>query len=466
MSQSVLRNIALALALLLPSLGLAQEKAKPVEQKEQIKFEQDKAQAHMKELEERMFELAKLIRDSQPDDSARLLMGVQKAREHLIAEQMGEAATLLTSLKLDQATEEQKQVIEKLEELKKLLLTADIGLEVKLEQLRKLLEAREELAKLTEAEQSQLKSTEEGLKKEAPPGDFKTLEPSEKRNQRQADDLEQLVKEFGGLTKGAAGAIGAASQSMGKAGESLGKGEGKPAAPSQDEAVKKLKEADKDLAAAEEELKKELEGLVRRQVMEHLANMIAMQKQVRETTEKLQPRIAEGSAPAVASLKRLSDSEEQIITLAHDCIDLCELTEFSVAFPTALGDVAAKMEVVRDQLGDGLGNDEVVLQELEIESDLEGLLSALKQASKPNPEGESGECQGCKGNMNKLLAELKMVRQMEVSLQSQTQRIDDLVVAKKITPDQRTQRCEPLQARQEQVLEATTKIADTYGAKE
>ncbi len=466
MSQSVLCRIALALVLLLPGFGLAQEKAKPVEPKEQIKFEQDKAQAHMKELEERMYELAKLIRDSQPDDSARLLLGVQKAREHLIAEQMGEAAVLLTSLKLDQATEEQKQVIEKLEELKKLLLSADIGLEVKLEQLRKLIAAREQLAKLTEAEQSQLKSTEEGLKKEAAPGDFKAMEPSEKRNQRQADDLEQLVKEFGGLTKGAAGAVGAASQSMGKAGGSLGKGEGKPAAPSQAEAVKKLKEADKDLAAAEEELKQELEGLVRRQVMEHLANMIAMQKQVRETTEKLQPRIAEGSAPAVASLKRLSDSEEQIVTLANDCIDLCELTEFSVAFPTALGDIVGKMELVRDQLGDGLGNDEVVVQELEIEADLEGLLSALQQASKPNPEGESGECQGCKGNMNKLLAELKMVRQMEVSLQSQTQRIDDLVVAQKITEDQRTQRCEPLLSRQEQVLEATTKIADTYGAKE
>ncbi len=466
MSQSLLRRIILALVLLLPGFGLAQEKAKPVEPKEQIKFEQDKAQAHMKELEERMYELAKLIRESQPDDSARLLMGVQKAREHLIAEQMGEAATLLSSLKLDRATDEQKQVIEKLEELKRLLLTADIGLQVKLEQLRKLIAAREQLAKLTEAEQAQKKSTEEGVKKEAPPGDFKAMEPSEKRNQRKADDLEQLVKEFGGLTKGAAGAIGAASGSMGKAGSSLGKGEGSAAAPSQEEAVKKLKEADKDLAAAEEQLKKELEGLVRRQVMEHLAQMIVMQKQVRETTEKLHPRIAEGSAPAVASLKRLSDSEEQIITLANDCIDLCVLTEFSVAFPTALGDIVAKMEMVRDQLGGGLGNDEVVLQEVEIEADLEGLLGALKQASKPNPEGESGQCQGCKGNMNKLLAELKMVRQMEVSLQSQTQRIDDLVVAKKITPDQRTQRCEPLQSRQEQVLEATTKIADTYGAKQ
>ena len=465
MSNTLLTRLVMAIALLLPSFGLAQEKAIPVEPKEQIKFEQDKAQAHMKELEERMFELAQLIRESQPDDSARLIMGVQKAREHLIAEQMGEAAALLTSLKLDQASDEQKQVIEKLEELKRLLLTADIGLEVKLAQLRKLREARLSLAKLKEAETTQAKATDEQLKKSATPAEMKNLEPTEKRNQRQADDLEQLVKQFGNMTKGAASCVSSASQSMGKAGQCLGGGECKSAPQHQNEAIKKLSEADKDLASAEEQLKKELEGLVRRQVMEHLSQMIAQQKQVRETHQKLQPRIVEGSAQAIVSLKRLSGSEDAIIKQAGDCIELCELTEFSVAFPTALGDIRAKMEMVRDQLKEGLGNDEVVLQEMEIESDLEGLLDALKQASKPNPDGQSGECMGCKGNLNKLLAELKMVRQMEKSLQLQTQRIDDMVTTKKITDDQRTQRCEPLQSRQQQVLDTTSKIADTYGGK-
>ncbi len=465
MSHRVWHSMVLVVVLLLPSVGRAQEKVKAVEAKDQIKFEQDKAQAHMKELEERMFELAKLIRESQPEDSARLIMGVQKAREHLIAEQMGEAATLLTSLKLEQATDQQKDVIQKLDELKRLLLTADIGLEVKLEQLRKLRESRELLQKIVKSEGEQLQATNELAKTEAKPADFKNLEPAEKRNQRQTDDLEQLVKEFGKLTDGAAAAVGAASQSMGQAGKSLGQGAGKAAPPQQAEAIQQLQDADKKLAQAEEQLKQELEGLVRQQVMEHLSQMIAQQKQIRETTEKLQSRIAEGSAPAVASLKRLADSEALIITQANDCIELCELTEFSVVFPTALSDISSKMEMVRDQLQGGLGNDEVVLQEMEIEADLEGLLGALKQASKPNPEGEAGECMGCKGNMNKLLAELKMVRQMETSLQIQTQRLDELVVSKKITGDQRTQRCEPLQARQEQVLEATTKIADTYGAK-
>lgn len=474
MNKTMFRFSLVVIVLLCPAAGVspvvsftgasyAQEKPEEVKPQEQIKFEQDKAQAHMKELEERMFELAKLIRESQPDDSARLLMGVQRAREHLIAERMGEAATLLTALKLEQAVDEQRDVIDKLEEIKKLLLTADIGLEVKLEQLRKLREAREGLSKLAEAEKSQLKSTEAELSSGGDPTNVKNLEPNERRNQRKADDLEQLIKQFGNMTGRAAASVASASQSMGQAGNSLGQGQGQPATPEQQAAIKKLSEADQELAQAEEQLKKELEGLVRRQVMEHLIQMIAQQKQVRETNEKLLPRIADGSSQALVSLKRLGNAEEEIVTQANGCIELCELTEFSVAFPTALRDVVGKMELVRDDLRQGIGEEDVIFRETEIEADLEGLLMALKQASKPNPNGQSGECMGCKGNLNKLLAELKMVRQMEQSLQHQTRRLDDLVVSEKITEAERAERCAPLQNRQEEVLGATTKIAETYG---
>ena len=138
------------LALLVALPVRAQEKAEKVEKQDELKFEQDKAQAHMRELEERMFRLANLIRDAQPDDSARLLMGVRKAREHLIADRMQEASTLLASLRLDQATGAQQEIIDQLEELKRLLLSADIDLELKLEQLRKLREARMQLDKLIE----------------------------------------------------------------------------------------------------------------------------------------------------------------------------------------------------------------------------------------------------------------------------------------------------------------------------
>ena len=101
---------------LLAALPLvAQEKPEKVEKQDELKFEQDKAQAHMRELEERMFRLANLIREAQPDDSARLLMGVRKAREQLIADHMHEASSLLASLRLDQASGTQQEIIDQLE---------------------------------------------------------------------------------------------------------------------------------------------------------------------------------------------------------------------------------------------------------------------------------------------------------------------------------------------------------------
>src|SRR5688500_9125854 len=54
---------------------------KPVTEGDQVECQQKDASAQFQELEERMFRLAELIRESEPSDSARLLMGVQRARE-------------------------------------------------------------------------------------------------------------------------------------------------------------------------------------------------------------------------------------------------------------------------------------------------------------------------------------------------------------------------------------------------
>jgi len=141
---------------------VSKDSSKPVAKiapRKQIQFEQDKAKAHMQELEERMFRLSNLIRESQPEDAARLLLGLRKAREQLILDRMGEASKMLDDLKLDQANKEQKEILVLLEELKKLLLTADIGLELKLEQLKKLIGSRETISKLLKKEELQLSNT-------------------------------------------------------------------------------------------------------------------------------------------------------------------------------------------------------------------------------------------------------------------------------------------------------------------
>src|SRR5918992_815957 len=62
---------------------------------EQAQFQQKHAAAQMQELEGRMFKLSEMIRQAEPGDSARLLLGVRKAREELIVEQMKEVLELI-----------------------------------------------------------------------------------------------------------------------------------------------------------------------------------------------------------------------------------------------------------------------------------------------------------------------------------------------------------------------------------
>src|SRR5690242_13202767 len=54
---------------------------------ERIQFLQKNAAAQLQELQERMYRLAEMTRDAEPDDAAKLLMAVRKAREQLIIEQ-------------------------------------------------------------------------------------------------------------------------------------------------------------------------------------------------------------------------------------------------------------------------------------------------------------------------------------------------------------------------------------------
>ncbi len=459
-------KVALALfAVLTASVALAQEQGREVRPNETVRFQQDKARAHMKELEERMFRLANFIREDQPDDAARLLMGVQKAREHLIADQMGQAADYIDSLQLESALEQQQEILQKLEELKRLMLTADIGLEIKLEQLRKIREARERLARLSEAEQAQRQQTDKATGDEQSTLEsFQNLQPGEQRNQRSAGDLEQLIKQLGPIAAAAAGSVGSAGACMQSAAGSLAQGQGQPASQQQSEALRKLAEADETLAEAEEQLRKEVEALVRQQVMEHLHSMIALQKQIEETTLALQPRAREGSPQTLVAVRRLAETEGEVIALGAVCLELCELTEFSVVFPSALSDVLAKIQQLQGMLAEARADDDVVLLEREVIEDLEALLQALQQASRKvlDPQVANGQCMGCKGNLNKLLAELKMLRQMEQSVHRQTDRLDAELVAQQVTGAERARRAGPLGERQRAVQSALKRVQEEF----
>ena len=52
--------------------------SRPVTPADQIEFQQKTAQAQMQELQERMYRLAEMSRQAEPDDAARLLMALPR----------------------------------------------------------------------------------------------------------------------------------------------------------------------------------------------------------------------------------------------------------------------------------------------------------------------------------------------------------------------------------------------------
>ncbi len=430
-----------------------------VAREEQVRFEQDKAQAHMRELEDRMFRLAELIRELQPDDSARLLIGVRRAREQLIVEQMHQASELVAKLDLVTASVEQKEIIGKLEELKRLLLTADLDLELKLEQLRKVRDAREKLEKLIAREQQQQNQTESLAKAlpKNPAAALESLHSGEKANKRMSEDLEQTAKRMGPSAASATGALSGASKCMGGACNSLGQSKPGEAKDQQKDALDKLAQARQEMQKLEEKLRKEVESLARQRVMEYLTKMIAQQRQVRETTEKLASRVAEKQKQAVLAVRQLAPAENAISELCKEAIELVETTQFSVVLPTALDQVDSQMISVADRLREGQANDEVIADEKRIEADLQALLDAMKDASAPS-SGKSGQCKGCKGNQNTLLAEVKMLRWMQTGVHKDTKKVDELKGQGKISAETLAEDSAKLARRQETLREMTNKL--------
>ncbi|MCA9022553.1 MAG: hypothetical protein KDA74_20535, partial [Planctomycetaceae bacterium] len=353
--------------------------------------------------------------------------------------------------KLDKASQEQKEILVLLEELKKLLLTADIGLELKLEQLRKLIDSRETLNKLLKKEELQLSNTLDQQKKSGNKKDLKALETSEQRNQKSAENLEQLLREYGPASQSICKSLSGAGKCMGGACKKLGASQPKPASEEQKKAIEQLSSAQQDTKKLEDKLRKEVESLVRQRVMDQLQDMIAQQKQIREVTTKLQDRVAQKQKQTLAAVRRLATSEEKIISVCSESIELCELTQFSLVLPVALGAVREQMELVDEGLLHSKADDEMIADQKRIETDLQALLDAMIDASRPSNKNGGGQCKGCKGNRNKLLAEVKMLRWMQQSVHTRTEQLDKQIEQKKITETSRQERIDLLSVRQKEI---------------
>ncbi len=436
---------------------------KSVSETDKLQFTQKQVQAQMQELQERMFRLAELTKQAEPDNSTRLLLALRKAREQLIVEQMGEILEKLDKKDLSKATDDTKEVLVKLDELKNLLIATDLELQLQLERLRQLQAAIRQLDQAIKVEKQQKAESEtlDGLKKKAKPQALDAAKQAQAANRQRTDDVAGTVKSLGHLEPAAA-SLASASQSMSKAEGQLGNGNPGEAGSEQADALKRLAAARSQLEQERQRVLQELQQQVKQVVIANLQDMLDRQTAIRRATESLSPKLAK-QREAVIQVQQLAPAEQRVAAICQQTLDLVNETEFSVALGPALESIEKDMLIVSGDLTAGRGSQRVIASEVGIEQDLKDLLDTFKEF--PTLDGQcDSQCNGCKGNMNKLLAELKVVRMMQMRVNKGTIDADDARRAAAIAelPSELRERIGKLRDGQETIRDAMDRLHQRF----
>jgi len=389
---------------------------------QEVEFRQQKARAHMEELQARMFELAELIRQLEPDHAARLVLGFRKAREELIVEEMDEIGGLILARKVDEASERQRQVLFALKELRDLLLNTDLDLLLKLERLRKLNATLGRLEKIRKEEVRERDQSGDLADKEKLSDKdrraMKALKRAQEENRKLTEMAEQDAREAAPQSE-AGDKLRDAQNEMQSAEGDLKNGQPKPAQNNQQEAIGKLDEAMRDLEEEREKLKWDLMEQLRGAVMEALVQMLEKQERILAFIDP------EGEVPestrAAVDLRGCADLTRDMLDISRDTAQLIEETGFSMVLPSVLTyqEVLATESLARFEAN---SIEHCVDNGRRIQKSITGLLSTLnEEAASQKRSGNPlrGGCKGC-ADRGKLVSELKILKHLQMLVRDDT----------------------------------------------
>ena len=302
--------------------------------------------------------------------------------------------------------------------------------------------------------------------KSADPAEFAKFEADQARNRTASDTLAAASSRLGDAGIALQKDLIRASGSMRDAESDLSAIAAEPAAVDQDAALKHLVKGRDELAQAVEGLLVKLRTELQARIIAELTEMHEIQAAIRESTEAQAPRASEKSRTALLLLAGLSKKEAEIAERTETLVALVEETEFGIALPTALKVLSREMRSVEGWLQDGDASPDTVALEKRIEEDLLGLLQAMRRLppTTPPPPGSPLPTQPREREreLNRLIAELKMIRLLQSRLNDDTLEVDgtrpDGPVVE-LDPALRLE-IEDLQDDQDEIRGSLSKIAD------
>lgn len=461
-------------------------KAPAVTDRDSIGFTQENVTAQMTELEERLFRLSEALRSLEPENASRLRLALKFSREELILQQMKEAQKLLREAQLGKAETEARELLAKLEHLRSLLLAEDLDFQMKLARLRQMRETMNQLERIIKEERRELAWSRSAAErqagrnppdaragepeKEIAPAEFRRFEQDQARNRAAAASLAAASARLGNSGVPLQKDLIRAGGSMRAAEQELEKTAAKPAAVDQLEALKHLSKGSDALAKSLESLLVELRSELQTRIISELSEMHEIQMSIRETTEAQAARAATKSRTALIILAGMSRKEAELVDRMEHLRALAVETEFGIALPTSLHVVAREMTKVQGWLKEGDATARTVATEKRIEEDLLALVEAMRRLppTTPPPPGTPlpTNLKALERELNRLIAELKMIRLIQSRLNDDTTTTDKSRPKVATLPPELRSEVEALKVVQEEIRDSLKKIAAALSAPE
>jgi hypothetical protein len=302
--------------------------------------------------------------------------------------------------------------------------------------------------------------SQQGEPKESEPQEG---QPGEKGEQQQSQSKQaEKQKKTPGREE-----IEQAKKEMEQAIEKLKKLNADAASGHQDEAVRKLQEAKEKLEEILRQLREEERELMLAALEARFQKMLALQIAVHTGTTSLDktPK-KEWTARHFGSARSLANDEDGIVLEAAKALTLLKEEGSSVAFPEGVEQVRDDMLSVarlleRTEVGEFTqGTQRDIIESLEemIEA-LQKEMEKSKNKEKQQGSGEEGQQQEKNKALVDEIAELKMLRSLQLRINRRTKRLGSLVKGEQATEAEVVEQLQTLSRRQSQVQQATHNLA-------
>jgi hypothetical protein len=324
--------------------------------------------------------------------------------------------------------------------------------------------SEEQAAEVLEAELKKLDDRIAEAERDVSEAEFKRQEAAQLKNRQAADTLAAASARLGDAGVSLQKDLIRAGGAMKAAEGDLSKIAADSAATNESAAIDILTKSTGDLAKATEKLLVQLRTELQARLLTELTEMHEIQLSIRESTEAQAPRLEQKSRTAAIAVAGLAKREAELAERAETLRALVEETEFGIALPTALRVLSHQMHNVEGWLKESDASPRTIIMEKRIEEDLLSLVQAIRRLppTTPPPPGTPlpSNLRERERELNRLVAELKMIRLLQVRLNDDTVGVDGSRPDPTTLPPAIRREIEALEANQDELRESLSKIAE------